>query len=61
MTQASDYTIRGVLLTIDCDGHEWVCCEDLFKFMKNYEFDVNLRQIEKLVEIINSTLNGKIT
>jgi Ca2+-binding EF-hand superfamily protein len=50
-----------VLSTIDGNGHEWICCEDLFKFMKNYQLEVNLRQVEKLVEVINSTLNGKIT
>jgi hypothetical protein len=33
----------------------------LFKFLKNYGFDVNLRQVEKLVEVINSSLDGRIS
>lgn len=28
--------------------------------MKNFGFDVNLRKIEKLVEIINYSMNGKV-
>lgn len=41
----SDYSMRGVLFAIDCHDHDWICSEDIFKFMKNYGFDVNLRQV----------------
>jgi benzoyl-CoA reductase/2-hydroxyglutaryl-CoA dehydratase subunit BcrC/BadD/HgdB len=33
----------------------------LAQFLKNFGFDVNLRQVEKLVEVINNTFDGKIT
>lgn len=56
-----DYSIKGVLLAIDCNSHDWICSEDIFKFMKNYGFDVTLRMVEKLVEVINYSMNGKIT
>lgn len=48
-------------MAIDSSRHQWVCTEDLFKFMKNYGFDANFRQIQKLVEVINFNAEGKVT
>jgi len=41
----SDYSIKGSLLAIDVSSHEWICCEDIFNFMKNYGIDVSMRQV----------------
>lgn len=49
LINSSDYSLRGVIMAIDSSRHDWVCAEDIFKFMKNYGFDVTLRQVEKLV------------
>ena len=46
---ARDYSLRGVVLAIDGSRHNFVCAEDIFKFMKNFGFDVSLRQVERLV------------
>lgn len=46
---------------MDVHGHQWVSGEDIVNFLKNYGFDVGLRQIEKLVEAINCSFDGKIT
>ena len=56
----SDYSIEGVLSALDLHGHQWVTGDDLFTYLKNYGFDVEMRQIEKLVESINCSLDGKI-
>ena len=39
------------------------CCHIavIFQFLKNFGFDTTLRQVEKLVEIINHTFDGRIT
>jgi hypothetical protein len=58
---SDDYSSRGALVAIDGNDHQWVCSEDLFKFLKNYGFDVGLRQVEKLMEAINYNLDGKIS
>lgn len=58
---SEDYSSKGVLVAIDGNDHQWICAEDLFKFMKNYGFDVSLRQVEKLVEVINYNMNGKVS
>lgn len=58
---SKDYSIDGVLLAIDNSRHDWICTEDIYKFMKNYGFDADFRQIEKLVEVLNYKLNGKLT
>lgn len=57
----ADYSSRGALVAIDGYNHNYACAEDLLKFMKNYGFDVSLRQVEKLAEVINCNLDGKIT
>ncbi len=49
------------MIAIDISKHDFICCEDLYKFLKNYGFDVNKRQVERLDEVINYNLNGKIT
>lgn len=46
---------------MDGHDHHWLCSEDLLKFLKNYGFEVGLRQVEKLMEIINSSLDGRIS
>ncbi len=56
-----NYSSKGLLAAIDGNDHHWLCSEDLFKFLKNYGFDVNLRQVEKLMEIINYNQDGKIS
>lgn len=61
LVKNDDYSSKGLLVAIDCNDHHWLCSEDLFKFLKNYGFDVNLRQVEKLMEIINYNLDGKIS
>ena len=61
LVKSSDYSIRGVLLAIDSHKHDWICSDDLFQFLKNFGFDTTLRQVEKLVEIINHTFDGRIT
>jgi hypothetical protein len=45
LIESMDYSPQGVILSIDNSRHDWVCVEDIFKFMKNYGFDTNLRQI----------------
>jgi Ca2+-binding EF-hand superfamily protein len=50
-----------VLAALDLHGHGWVCAEDLFIFMKNFGIDVTIRQVEKLVEVVNCNSDGKIT
>jgi len=32
----NDYSITAVLLALDGHSHNWICCEDIYKFMKNY-------------------------
>lgn len=61
LMKSKDYSMRGVLAAVDGHNHRWVCGEDLYHFLKNYGFDVNLRQVEKLVEVVNCNLDGKIT
>ena len=61
LVENSDYTSKAAISAIDCNTHEWVCADDIYKFMKNYGFDVNLRQVEKLVEVLNYDMDGKIT
>lgn len=39
-----DYSLHGVVLAIDNSRHSWVCAEDLLKFLKNFGFDISLRQ-----------------
>lgn len=48
-------------MALDAHGHQWVCGEDILSFLKNYGFDVGLRQIQKLVEVVNCSFDGKIT
>jgi hypothetical protein len=57
----ADYSSRGALVAIDGYNHNYACAEDLLKFMKNFGFDVSLRQVEKLAEVINCNLDGKVT
>ena len=57
----NDYSIQGVVLAIDNSRHNWLCSEDIFKFMKNYGFDLNLRQVDKLVEVLDFKMEGKLT
>lgn len=45
LVRSDDYSSKGVLVAIDGNDHQWVCAEDLFKFMKNYGYDVSLRQV----------------
>jgi hypothetical protein len=45
LIKAEDYSIRGVIMALDAHGHQWVCGEDILSFLKNYGFDVGLRQI----------------
>lgn len=56
-----DYSIQGVVLAIDNSRHDWVTGEDVFKFMKNYGVNVTLRQVEKLIEVLNFKMDGKLT
>ena len=50
-----------MVLAIDNSRHNWVCAEDVYKFMKNFGFDLNLRQVEKLVEVLDFNMQGKLT
>ena len=50
-----------MVLAIDNSRHNWVCAEDIYKFMKNFGFDLNLRQVEKLVEVLDFNMQGKLT
>lgn len=61
LINSSDYSSRGALVAIDGYNHNYASAEDLLKFMKNFGFDVNLRQVEKLAEVISCSLDGKIT
>lgn len=61
LVSSQDYSSRAALVAIDGNDHRWVCSEDLYKFLKNYGFDVGLRQVEKLMEAINYNLDGKIS
>lgn len=61
LTQQQDYSIRGVMQALDGHGHGWVCGEDLQKYLKNYGVEAGLRQVEKLVEVVNYTLDGRVT
>ena len=56
-----DYSIEGVMGAMDRHGHGWLCVEDFRTFMKNYGLDVTERQVEKLAEIINYSLDGRVT
>jgi len=61
LIKGEDYSIRGAILAIDSNRHDWVCADDAFKFMKNHGYDVNQRKVDKLVEVINYRVDGKIT
>jgi dipeptidase len=61
LVRSQDYSSKGALVAIDGHDHNWLCSEDLLKFLKNYGFEVGLRQVEKLMEIINSSLDGRIS
>jgi hypothetical protein len=50
-----------VLLALDAHKHQWVCGEDLLVFLKNFGFEVNIGQVDKLVEVINCSQDGRIT
>ena len=45
LLKSKDYAIKGVLRALDLHGHGWVCGLDLFTFLKNYGYDVTMRQI----------------
>jgi hypothetical protein len=61
LIQQQDYSIRGVMQALDGHAHGWVCGEDLQKYLKNYGVEAGLRQVEKLVEVVNYTLDGRVT
>jgi Ca2+-binding EF-hand superfamily protein len=61
LIKSDDYSIQGMILSIDSNRHDWVCAEDIYKFMKNHGFDVDNRRVEKLVEVLNYQADGKIT
>ena len=46
---------------MDGHGHGWLCVEDVRVFMQNYGFDASERQVEKVTEVINCSLDGKVT
>ena len=48
-------------MAIDSNRHDWVCPEDVYKFMKNHGFDVDVRKVDKLVEVLNYSMDGKIS
>ena len=56
-----DYSVHGSLLAIDNNRHDWVCAEDLEKFMKNFGYHITLKQVQKLVEVMKSSMDGKVS
>ena len=61
LLSAKDYSMVGVVQAMDQHGHGWVSGDDLFVFLKNYGVEVTVRQVEKLVQVINCSLDGKVT
>jgi hypothetical protein len=33
-----EYSAKGTLLAVDGNRHDWVCAEDLYKFLKNFGY-----------------------
>ena len=60
LISSKDYSLHGVVLAIDNNRHNWACAEDILKFMKNFGFDLSLRQTEKLVEVLDFKLDGML-
>ena len=60
LIKCEDYSIDGVAAALDQHKHGWLCVEDFFAFLKNYGVDVNMRQIQKLVEIVNWSMDGRV-
>lgn len=56
-----DYTIKAVMNCLDVQNRGWITVDDLYKFMKNYDIDVNVGAVYGLLGIYDTNMNGKIS
>lgn len=56
-----DYTIKAVMNCLDVQNRGWITVDDLYKFMKNYDIDINVGAVYGLLGIYDTNMNGKIS
>ena len=45
LLQQKDYSLEAIVCTLDSNNHNWICSDDLSKFMASYGYDISKRQV----------------
>lgn len=55
-----DYTIKAIMNCLDVEARGWITTGDVYKFLRNFDVDVNPSQACEMLGIYDHDLNGKI-
>lgn len=55
-----DYTIKAIMNCLDVEARGWITTGDVYKFLRNFDVDVNPSQVCEMLGIYDHDLNGKI-
>lgn len=56
-----DYTLKAVMNCLDAEGRGWITTGDFYKFLRNFDIDVNPNKVCCMLGVFDDDLNGKIS
>lgn len=56
-----DYTLKAAMNCLDVEGRGWITTADIYKFLGNFDIDVEQNKVCGMLGVFDNDLNGKIS